>query len=61
MSDPNRASDALDAIAPRHEPVDVSTAMREASPPPTIERVTRPAGEHVVERVAKRTTRPAEG
>jgi hypothetical protein len=35
--------------------------MREASPPPTIERVTRPAGEHVVERVAKRTTRPAEG
>jgi hypothetical protein len=60
VSDPNRASDALDAIAPRHEPVNVSDVIRKASTP-APERVTRPANAAAVDRVAKRTTRPAEG
>lgn len=50
--------DTLDAIAEAHVPVDVSAEMRQASPPPA-ERVTIPAGDHVVDRIAKRETAEA--
>jgi hypothetical protein len=57
-------SDQLDAIAPPHEPVNVSREMAEATGEHKASepaRVTRPANEHQVDKIAKRSTRPAEG
>lgn len=44
---------------PKHEPVNVSEAMKEASEPPA-DRVTKPSNDHQVSRIAKRESVPAD-